>query len=309
MDLNLLTIANQGGLGDRITNSHFSTINKLENYKNFLIKISESNDFDDSEKEQHRIHSIIGVASILEHHMNDVLLTVLKSFPSKFGNKKFEIGELQEEGSLPNLFEKKATQTILDLAYGKFEKYFQRFEKYLDLNTSISIEKVKRINEIKCTRDVYIHNAGYANSLYFHKVEGCARVDREGSLLPLDREYIEGSISFIIDVLNEIFSNLPNHYKNSSYRRVFRSMWELTCLNDRVPFEMAWEVHDEENFIIRDLENEYGFSSSEVEIYRMFKDIYFGTKQTDFGYLFRKWHPKSNEYQIALSWLNCPFRL
>jgi hypothetical protein len=309
MDLDLLTIARRGNLGGRITNSYNSTIERLENYIILLEKTSRLDDFTEFEKEQNRIFTIIGSVSLLEHYMNDTMFDILVSFPKKFGQKKFEIDELREEGSLLALFEKKATQTILDLAYGRFDKYVTRFSKILDIENELNELKIANINEIKNTRDVYTHNNGLVNSIYFHKVGSNSRVNREGEKLPLDEKYVKDSLLSIIEFLKEIFSKIPANYKNSSYRRVFKTMWEKTCLNNRVPFDRAWEVIDEESFYIKDRDTDYGFSSSEVQIYYMFKDIYSNQNLTDFGFLFKRWHPKSNEHQIASSWLNSPFYL
>lgn len=307
MDLDLLTIARRGSLGTRISNKFQITIKRLNDFEVLLNKISSSTDFSELEKEQHRVFTIIGVVSVFENYVNDVLFDVLVSFPKKFGNKKFEIDELREERSLLALFEKKANQTILDLAYGRFEKYFERFSSIIGIKDKIDSDKLNLITEIKTTRDVYIHNDGKANSLYFQKVGVCARVNNENDILPIDLQYVNASISLIIEVLTEIFNKIPLEYRNSSQRRVFKTMWELTCLNKRVPFETAWEVIDEENFYIKNLETNYGFSHSETLIYNMFKDIYSGTHTTDFGDLMKRWSPDSNESQIAFSWLNSPF--
>jgi len=309
MDLDLLTIARRGNLGKRIKNSHNSCITRLENYKKLLEKISSSPEFTDFEKEQNRIFTIIGAVSLFESYMNDILFDIMVSFPKKFGKRKFEIDELREQGSLLALFEKKATQTILDLAYGRFEKYFKKFADTIDIQDEIETHKIETINEIKNTRDVYIHNNGLTNSIYFQKVGSKSRVDSEGKKLPLDEEYVRDSLDYIIQFLKEIFDKMPSNYKNLSHRRVFKIMWEKTCLNHLVSFEEAWDVVDEEDFCIKDRETDYGFSHSEVQIYYFFKDIYSGTQQTDFGYLLKRWHPKSNEYQIVSSWLSSPFYL
>lgn len=309
MDLDLITIAKRGSLGLLLTKSYKSTSDKLSSIKSFAIKIESSSNFSTGEKEHNRAFAIISSVSIFENYLNDILFNLLISFPKKFGKKQFEIEELKEEGSLLALFEKKASQTILELAYGKFDAYLDKFSKIAELTEKITIEKIEIVNEIKLTRDVYIHNDGKTNYIYLQKAGQKSRIDRENEILPIDINYATTSIDHIADLLEEIFDKIPANYKNSSHRRVFKTMWENTCLNRRVKFETAWEVLSEETFTIKDNETEYGFSHSEVEVYKMFKDIYLGTNTTDFGYLFRRWSPKSKEHQIALSWLNYPFWL
>lgn len=309
VDLDLITIAKRGSLGKLLTQSFKSTSDKLSSIKNLSLKIENSKDFSFDEKEHNRAFTIISAVSIFENYLNDILFNLLIAFPKKFGKKQFEIEELKEEGSLLGLFEKKANQTILDLAYGKFDNYIEKFSKIAELTDKITVGKIEVVNEIKSTRDVYVHNDGKANYIYLQKAGEKARSTSENKTLTIDIDYVTGSLENITDLLQEIFDKIPANYKNSSYRRVFKTMWENTCLNKRVKFDAAWEVLNEESFVIRDLDTEYGFSHSEVEVYKMFKDIYLGTNTTDFGYLFRRWNPKSKEHQIALSWLNYPFWL
>jgi hypothetical protein len=309
MDLDLLTIAKRGSLGATLSETHKKTIEKFGFLKALVNKIDSSQEFSSVEKEFNRMSTIISEISLFENYLNDILFNTLVSFPKKFGKKQFDIEELKEAGSLLALFEKKATQLILELAYGKFDAYIERFSKIMEVSQHIAKDKIQIINEIKCTRDAYIHNDGKANNIYFQKSGNRSRADRQSQKLLIDIDYVLNSIDQIIDFLEELFNRLPTYYKNFSHRRVFRTMWENTCLNERVKFEMAWDILDEENFVIKDTETEYGFSHSEVEIYRMFKDIYLGTDTTDFGLLFRRWGPNTKEHQIALSWLNYPFWL
>lgn len=309
MDLFLLTIAKRGSLGNALSKIHASTILRLKNAESLFQKIENSPDFTEPEKEHNRAFTIVSVVSFFENYLNIVLFNVIVAFPEKFGKRQFEMQELKEVGTLSALFEKKANQAILEWAYGRFDRYIERFSKVLDIDSLIDETKVQIVNEIKVTRDVFVHNDGKSNIIYLQKAGDRARVHSENEKLPLDSLYVSNAIEIFIDFLNDLFDRIPSQYKNLSHRRVFKTMWEHTCLNDRVKFENAWEIIDEENFIIRDLETDYGFSHSEVEIYKMFKDIYQGRNSANFGYLFRRWGPSTKEHQIALSWLNYPFWL
>jgi len=58
-----------------------------------------------------------------------------------------------------------------------------------------------------------------------------------------------------------------------------------------------------------DLTKEFGFSSSEMEVYNLFRYIYSASPiyKVDFAFYFERWKPQSNEYQIAISWLDNQF--
>ena len=88
-------------------------------------------------------------------------------------------------------------------------------------------------------------------------------------------------------------------------------MWEATCLNRRISFDTAWIIESPNMIRPVDIEQEFGFSSSEMEVYNLFRYMYdgFGGSRfkVDFSFYFSRWKPQSNEYQIATSWLDYQF--
>jgi len=170
MDLNLLTIARRANLGNKITKAFNNSNQRINQIEQITDKVCVSKEFDENEKLQSREFSIIGIVSVAEQLLNEVLHQVLISHPKKFGNKKFEIDELIEEGSILELFYKKANQKLLDLAYGKFDRFIKNFSDTLELTTKISIDLIEAVNEIKCTRDCLIHSEGKSSELYLSKV-------------------------------------------------------------------------------------------------------------------------------------------
>lgn len=127
MNLDLLTIANRARLGSSILSSINNSRDRIAQIMSIVDKIEASTDFSKKEKKKELEFSIIGVVSILEQHMNDMLYQLYVSFPSKLGKKQFDIADLQERGSLLELFYDKATQRILDLAYGRFDRFMESF--------------------------------------------------------------------------------------------------------------------------------------------------------------------------------------
>ncbi len=85
-------------------------------------------------------------------------------------------------------------------------------------------------------------------------------------------------------------------------------MWEATCLNRRISFDTAWIIESPSMVRPVDIEREFGFSSSEMEVYNLFRQMYsFNRYKVDFSFYFSRWKPQSNEYQIATSWLDYQF--
>lgn len=309
MDLDLLTIANRATLGSNIRSSIDNAKKRIANTKAFVNKVDTCGVFNQDEIKQEYESGIITIVSLLEHHLNVMLHQLYVSYPSKLGGKHFDVSELSEKGSLLELFYDKASQRILDLAYGKFDKFVTAFLGAFEIKTQINQDLIDDVNEIKCTRDCIIHSNGKANALYMSKVGAKARVDRVGSVLKVDSDYFMNSVDRILSLIDDIDNLIPQKYKESTMAYVFKQMWEATCLNRRVSFNMAWRIVDPDRVSSIDLEEEFGFSSSEMVVYNLFRYAYSGSSKyaVDFPLYFERWAPNSNEYQIAISWLNNQF--
>lgn len=310
MNLDLLTIANRARLGYIIQTSINNFRDRITQIKSIVDKIEASADFSKEEKKKELEFCIIGVVSILEQHMNDMLYQLYISFPSKLGKKQFEIADLQEKGSLLELFYDKATQRILDLAYGRFDRFVESFFNAFEIKIEkIDADLVADINEIKCTRDCLIHSNGKSTGLYLSKAGDKARVDQKDEYLKVDMAYFTDAVNKMLNLISQIEALIPNQYKVSNKAYVFKQMWDATCLRSRFEFEEVWEIKSPYEISPVDLSEDHGFSTSEMEVYNLFRYAYNGSREykPDFALLFERWEPSSNEYQIAMSWLNNQF--
>lgn len=310
MDLDLLTIANRARLGASIQSSITNLKNRIDKIKVVVDKIESSNDFDKDEKKQELEFSIIGIISILEQQMNDMLYQIYVSYPSKLGKKQFEIADLQEKGSLLELFYDKATQKILDLAYGRFDKFVDSFLIAFDIKSNqLDPDLIADINEIKCTRDCIIHSNGKATVLYMSKAGSKARVSSKGDTLRIDMVYFAESVAKVMTFISHIESLIPDQYKVSNKAYVFKQMWDATCLHQRYEFEEVWKIVSPQMIRPIDMSDDRGFSTSEMEVYNLFRYAFGGDDKykVDFALFFERWEPSTNEYQIAMSWLNNQF--
>lgn len=309
MNLDLLTIANRATLGSDIQSSIDSSKVRIVQIKAIVDKIDASGAFTPEENAKELEFSIIGVVSILEQHLNDILYHIYVAFPSKLGKRQYDIAELQEKGSLLEMFYDKATQRILDLAYGRFEKFVSAFLEAFEIQTQINADLIADVNEIKCTRDCLIHSDGKANALYMSKAGAKARVQQKGDRLKIDKQYFSDSVDNIIDFISNIEAMIPKKYKESTKAYVFKQMWEATCLSRRVQFEQVWNIESPSMVSAIDLDNNFGFSTSEMEVYNLFRYAFGGRNdhKVDYALFFERWEPSTNEYQIAISWLNNQF--
>jgi hypothetical protein len=309
MNLDLLTIANRATLGYEIRLSIDNAKKRVANIKDIVTKVEKSGVFNQDEIKQEIEFSIISEVSVLEYHLNDMLHRLFVSFPSKLGKKQFDVAELEEKGSLLELFYDKATQRVLDLAYGKFDKFVTAFLDAFEIKSQIDQDLIDDINEIKCTRDCIVHSNGIANALYMSKAGVKARVRSVGYMLKVDLNYFMDSVDKVLSFISKIEALIPQKYKESSRAYVFKQMWDATCLSRRIRFDQAWSIIDPNMVSPTNINEDYGFSSSEIEVYNLFRYAYGGKEEhkVNFALYFERWEPSSNEYQIAVSWLNNQF--
>lgn len=309
MNLDLLTIANRARLASDIQSSIANAKDRISNIKVFVSKIKTQGVLSKEEITQEYEFSIIGIVSILEQHLNDLLYHLYIAFPSKMGGKKFDINELEEKGSLLELLRDKAAQKVLDLAYGRFDRYMDAVLSAFDIKSIIDKNLIDDVNEIKCTRDCLIHSKGKSNALYLSKAGLKSRVSYKNERLKIDNEYFIVSADKILELISQIETLIPDKYKELTYAYAFKQMWEASCLNNRFKFEDIWEITSPSMVMPLELENDHGFSSSELAVYNLFRYIYSGRSEykVDFALYFERWTSDTNEYQFAISWLNNQF--
>jgi len=148
------------------------------------------------------IDSILQLVTIMETLMNDVLKYILIEYPNKIPSKK----KVDVECILSSSTIEEAKLIIVDsilneIAYKSPKDYATEFDKYTGVNL-LENPVFHRYIELKATRDIHIHNAGFANDIYTIKAGVLSRV-KSGEYLPIDIQYFLQSYEQCLQ-LNEI---------------------------------------------------------------------------------------------------------
>ena len=130
-------------------------------------------------------------------------------------------------------------------------------------------DNVKIVNEIKCTRDIYVHSNGISNHTYERKVGARSRA-RVGHELPLTDDYLSGSKEKIEEVIKDFHNKGPSNYLEYNRVRAFEEMWNMTRLSTLVKFEDAWEKQPDGFFgeIVVPRDINWVWSGSEEALYQ-----------------------------------------
>jgi hypothetical protein len=134
------------------------------------------------------VNGIFQLATIMEVMFTEVVRSVVRSFPEKMGSKRqIPVSVVLKSGSIEQI-QIAATDTFLnELSYKSPREFAKEVENLLSVNL-LECAAYHSYIEMKATRDVLIHNAGYANEVYVSKAGSHARVAR-GVELPMDQVY------------------------------------------------------------------------------------------------------------------------
>lgn len=134
------------------------------------------------------IDAIYQLVTITETMLNDLLRAILIEFPKKIPNKrKLDIDQVLACDNLDQI-KLAIVDTILnEFAYKSPKEYADEFSFYTGVKL-LENPVFHQYIELKATRDIHIHNKGFANEIYLNKAGVLARV-KSGNYLPVTIQY------------------------------------------------------------------------------------------------------------------------
>jgi hypothetical protein len=161
---------------------------------------------------------VFGVAKT-EDFIMDVILCALIAHPRKIlvtakggeSERSVPLRQLLDADAIDEVIFAEASRRMNEVLYSSPTQYLYYFEKVMgfDLGTHGS-----QYLEIKATRDILVHNDGYANDIYVSKAGNLARCE-VGELVPIDQSYFEESIRCFKNIASTIYRGLLKTYGNS----------------------------------------------------------------------------------------------
>lgn len=162
------------------------------------------------------INAVVQLVTIVETLLGDVVRAVVARYPHKLGGKRtLSIQTVLEATSLEEVH-LRATDTLLnELTYKSPAEFAESIEPLLSLNL-LECPAFHRYVEIKATRDIFIHNRGFANDVYVRKAGSHVRVN-SGMKLPVDIQYFLESYEHCLQVADWLELKLHSHWHSSEY--------------------------------------------------------------------------------------------
>lgn len=139
------------------------------------------------------VNAIVHLVTLIEAMANDLLRAVISKHPQKLGSdKKISLGIVLGSTSIEIIHGHAIDALLNELAYKSPKEYAESVANLMGINL-LECSAFHKYIELKATRDVYIHNRGFANDIYVRKAGHYARVTA-GKLLPADLQYFRKSV-------------------------------------------------------------------------------------------------------------------
>ena len=189
---------------------------------------------------------VLAVASF-ENSLNDTLKVLLTHIPEKLDSKLDNISkeDLIEGDPLQKAIQNK----VNSISYKNLREIIDYFIKTTSINdNSISDVQFEKLQEIKATRNLLLHNNLKINNIY-NETSGPLRRSGRENRLEIDQNYLYLSIVTLKDILQAFSSELVEKYNNYTRVNAVKNLWTFMFNTPVLVFENEWEIDYENDFV------------------------------------------------------------
>lgn len=162
------------------------------------------------------VNGTFHLVTIIEAMTEDILRAIITKYPRKLGgDKKIPLDIVLSSASLEAIQIYALEVFLNDMGYESPANYAKAVEKLTGINLLECIP-FHRYLELKATRDIHIHNRGFANSAYIKRANQHARVT-VGNFLPVDGQYFLASFEHCVQLTEWWEENLHEKWPSSEY--------------------------------------------------------------------------------------------
>ena len=311
---NDVTIAYRAQLYNNLNRYYEKTKRKLNLITDFYSDVN--NKIEKKFENLNQSQYLYGIFSTLETFFNDSAIDLLTSYPHKLTKLQNTIEQLTNSVSLTSAIHFCAERKINELSYKRFFEYIKEIYSFFGETIKLDENPIGILIEGKSVRDLYMHNEGKCNFLYFDKAGKFARDLETDKAVELSDSYLYKIKDAALIICDDFFNTCSIKHINDIPSRIFKRMWELSSLNRIVPFEKQWRFSNGfngETVLIN--RYEHYWSSAEQALFSFFRQIHsnegYQTKKLDIrdiSYALQRWRGHSDE-RIIQSWLESPFIL
>lgn len=156
------------------------------------------------------------MVTTVESMLIDVVRAVVVEFPKKLNKeKKIELAFVLSAKSIEEVHWRAADALVNDLSYLSPKDFARSFNEYVGVDMT-DCAAFQRYQEVKATRDVYMHNRGFANLVYLKKAGSHARA-RDLEKVPIDLVYFFKSSEECLRLTEWLEEQLHDIWRSDRY--------------------------------------------------------------------------------------------
>jgi hypothetical protein len=140
--------------------------------------------------------------SLLEDYLFDLMRLWLAVYPGSLSRKQIDVETVLRSPDRSAILLAVIDRDLADLRYQRVADWFRHLDRLVTLDCP-SQDEIERLAEIKATRDVMVHNKGFANAIYVSKSGSRARF-KDGERVEIPEQYHRESWDLIRKVVRDV---------------------------------------------------------------------------------------------------------
>lgn len=220
------------------------------------------------------------LVSKYEIMLKDVLILFIKAFPEKLSSLGIKCNEEKDLNKIINNIFYKNINEIIEIVYNKTFSIPMLDNSFLT-----------KINEIKATRNLLIHNDLKINEIYLEKAGSSKRGNTLGDFLPLNITYIEETINILSHISIDFREKINQKYQEYSKLKLIKDLWNYLFDTPMLVFDEIWYVRNDRLYLNFELLKKHVTNCSNSEVSLL-------------GKLIIQWSPSTAEQIFKVSQFN-----
>lgn len=185
-----------------------------------------------------------------ENMILDVITLIARAFPEKLTAMPMNVDLLIEAEF--SILDELAELNTNKIAYKNIAEILKDFEKITGVKVDVFAQStISKIQEIKATRNLLIHNDLVVNRFYLDQAGNDIRVRDIGSKLELTKPYITDSCHLLLSACDIFYEQLSEKYGRYTRIKVIKDVWKYLFPTPILPFDDFWEVDEKLGIITR----------------------------------------------------------
>jgi hypothetical protein len=251
------------------------------------------------------LHGICVLAlSYFEIALSDSLRYCLRYFPHKLkGDEiKFSKGVFIEEQF--DLLERSIDKFIMAAAYKSFQDFLREFTETTAVKSAWGKEDQAKVQEFRARRNLLLHNGLLVNDAY-RESSGLADPPDKGTHLQIDRTYLQGAITALLNIMTALEKSLTGKYKKYTKLKAARALWAYLFKSPVMPFDDFWHVDEKADsvFATKTSKHESTISGAERLLLGLWRSHFNGDSDLLKGFNMRRFD-RANQVKVLyfLTW-------